>query len=592
MKKLDLTLLFRSQNPFPQAAVAANNYHQQQQQHPAAQAHPAQQQQPQQQPRQQQQPPQYRPQPYSNPSQPTRALEASGPALRRHERRRLPGSSGDPGAAPPNGGSLPESELFRSLKEVERRLDAALASRAGLLRDALQSASGVASSQGTRRLRVYARVDVEPGDENEGEQTANPARWVLSLWGRVLSVAEAEGLGEWERGDCASAAPPPPAAADPFLSAGNSTLSGPPPLPRLKPFLAHVRKLKIELRSASGAEGREKKAAEEGEGASEAAAGAEAGANSSSAPSVLTWVRTSHEGGTRDLKDKVTVRRAGIDDVDATITLEVDGVSERVLPDAALAAAAGVSASVPDTRANLLRALWASIAQQGLYARDEPNTVSLDPGTPLAAVFGGAAAKVGAGAVPAAIAAHARAVPAPSFSVRIRPREQVARAQSGCSSSIRAVPVTVVHDFELDTSASPAAAVASAVANAPVLPSSTTNDSGSSPVPSLADRLLAGGRGDPAVEAADAALSSALRRLREHSRRRAFLLGFASSPAAFIRALAAAQARELRAARGPAAAHAGALGGAGMRGSDVFSGSWVDEAAGRLLARTMAGGGS
>ena len=335
--------------------------------------------------------------------------------------------------------------------------------------------------------------------------------------------------------------------------------------------------------------------------AAAAAAGAGAGTNNgasasaSDLPSVLTWARTSHEGGPRELKDKVTVRRAGLDDIDAVVTLEVDGVAERVLPDAALAAAAGVSPSVPDTRANLLRSLWNSIARQGLYARDEPNVVSLDPGTAMSAVFGGGAARVGAGAVPAAVAAHARTVPPPSFVVKIRPQEQIEKARAGgLKTSIRAVPVTTVHDFELDTSASPAAAVASVVANANFPPpsSSANLDSGLSSLSALSDRLLAGGRGDPAVEAADASLSSALRRLREHARRRAFLLGFASSPAAFIRALSAAQARELRAARGPAAAQGGALGGAGMRRSDVFSGSWVDEAAGRLLARTMAGGGS
>ena len=469
---------------------------------------------------------------------------------------------------------------------MERRLDAALASRAGLLRDALQSATGVSSSQGTRRLRVYARVDVEPGDgddgSGEGGATANPnpARWVLSLWGRVLSVAEAEGLegGAGDGRNASDAAAAAAAASDPFLSAGNpaaGAAGAAAPLPRLKPFLAHVRKLKIELKKSGAAASSEHE--ENG------------GAKSAAPPSVITWARTSHEGGPRDMKDKVTVRRAGTADVDASITLEVDGVSERVVPDELLSLAAGVPSSVPDTRANLLRALWASIAQQGLYARDEPNTVSLDPGTPLAAVFGGAATRVGAGAVPAAVAAHARAVPPPSFTVQIRPQEQVTRAQAGGSSSIRAVPAVTVHDFELDTSASPAAAVASAVAHAST-PAGASADAHS--VSALADRLLAGGRGDPAVEAADAALSSALRRLREHARRRAFLLGFASSPAAFVRALGAAQARELRAARGPAAATAGALGGAGMRRSDVFSGSWVDEAAGRLLARTMAGGGS
>ena len=501
---------------------------------------------------------------------------------------------------------MPESELFRSLKEVERRLDAALASRAGLLRDALQASTSLSSAssssaQGTRRLRVYARVDVEPGDkkrDEEGqedgeEQTAqaNPARWVLSLWGRVLSVAEAEGLEGGGGGGGGGGANDND--NDPFLAVGAAAA----PMPRLKPFLAHVRKLKIELRK-SGRGDAEGEAAGGGGGEADATATGKANANSkpsssSSPPSVVTWARTSHEGGPRDLKDKVTLRRAGGGDVDAVVTLEVDGVAERVLPDALLAAAAGVSTKTPDTRANLLRSLWASIAQQGLYARDEPNTVSLDPGTPLAAVFGGAATRVGAGAVPAAVAAHARAVPPPSFVVKVRPLEQVARAQSGGSSSIRAVPVTVVHDFELDTSASPAAAAASAVAHADnPSPAPPSSENAPSSLPALADRLLAGGRGDPAVEAADAALSSALRRLREHSRRRAFLLGFAADPAAFVRALGAVQARELRAARGPAAARAGALGGAGMRRSDVFSGSWVDEAAGRMLARTMAGGGS
>ena len=58
-----------------------------------------------------------------------------------------------------------------------------------------------------------------------------------------------------------------------------------------------------------------------------------------------------------------------------------------------------------------------------------------------------------------------------------------------------------------------------------------------------------------------------------------------TDPAAFIDALAAAQAADLRAvaARGGGAPGGGA--GVAMAGAAVFAGDWVDEAVGRMLAR-------
>ena len=225
------------------------------------------------------------------------------------------------------------------------------------------------------------------------------------------------------------------------------------------------------------------------------------------------------------------------------VAIDADGAPDRAVPDAALAAITGPA---PDTRARLLRAVWAHIARNGLAGKAEGGAVRCDAA--LSAVVGGPSAT--ASAVAAAVAARSPALPPPAFEILVD------RQEGGPLPP----PLVVTHDFDVEL---PLAAGDGAAA-------------------ALLDRVAS----SPKLEAAEQALASSLRRLREHARRRAFLLGFSASPGEFIAALAAAQARELCAARA-----AGAAGTAALRGADIFKGAWVDDVVGRLLQRKLAGGG-
>jgi len=431
------------------------------------------------------------------PQRPARALEAA-PALPRTAARRNP----PPGAGDRPPTALPESAIFRDLQDAERLLDAALASRGASARDALRGAARV-----PKRLRVWARVEhagdrLDPGD---------PPRWTLTLWGRLLDVAAAE----------VAARLPPPASGG-------------------RPFLAHVRSLSVELRPVAKDEEMDGavKAETGGEGAPDAGAPAPG-----AAPTRVAWARTAAES--RDLKDRVVVRRAwGGVPLEAVVTVVADGAPELATPDAALAAITGAA---PDTRARLLRAVWAHVALRSLMG--EGGAVACDAA--LAAVAGAPTATPAA--LAAAVAARAAPLPPPSFTVPIWRPDLVPGPGDAA---------TAAHDYEVE------------------LPLAAGEGTGAGAAAAL-DAAL-----HPVAAAAAAAdLAVTLRRLREHARRRAFLLGFAAAPGQFIDALAAAHARELRVAK---AAGAGAT---AVRASDAFRGPWVDDVAARLLARALPGGG-
>jgi len=83
----------------------------------------------------------------------------------------------------------------------------------------------------------------------------------------------------------------------------------------------------------------------------------------------------------------------------------------------------------------------------------------------------------------------------------------------------------------------------------------------------------------------DLRIMTAVRKLHEHKRRRAFFLGFSQSPADFINALVASQGRDLRYMKGEQGVEYEA-----MRRSDLFTGKWVEDAVLRHLHKRLAAG--
>lgn len=87
------------------------------------------------------------------------------------------------------------------------------------------------------------------------------------------------------------------------------------------------------------------------------------------------------------------------------------------------------------------------------------------------------------------------------------------------------------------------------------------------------------------IDACDEAISAAIKKIREHRRRRAFFLGFSQSPAEFINALIASQSKDLKLVAGDASHNA-----EGERRSDFYNQPWVEDAVIRYLNRKSTAG--
>jgi SWI/SNF-related matrix-associated actin-dependent regulator of chromatin subfamily D len=85
------------------------------------------------------------------------------------------------------------------------------------------------------------------------------------------------------------------------------------------------------------------------------------------------------------------------------------------------------------------------------------------------------------------------------------------------------------------------------------------------------------------AEQLDQRIAGLIRAIKEHLRRRTFLLGFSSDPVGTFNAFIASQARELRIAEG-------AMGPRALTRTDVFHGKWVEDAVVRYLHRRVASG--
>ncbi|XP_047332041.1 SWI/SNF complex component SNF12 homolog [Impatiens glandulifera] len=87
------------------------------------------------------------------------------------------------------------------------------------------------------------------------------------------------------------------------------------------------------------------------------------------------------------------------------------------------------------------------------------------------------------------------------------------------------------------------------------------------------------------IDACDQAISTAIKKIHEHRRRRAFFLGFSQSPAEFINMLIASQSKDLKLAAGDATRNAEK-----ERHSEFYNQPWVEDAVIRYLNRKPVGG--
>ncbi|TXG51292.1 hypothetical protein EZV62_023816 [Acer yangbiense] len=86
------------------------------------------------------------------------------------------------------------------------------------------------------------------------------------------------------------------------------------------------------------------------------------------------------------------------------------------------------------------------------------------------------------------------------------------------------------------------------------------------------------------IDACDELICSAIKKIHEHRRRRAFFLGFSQSPGEFINSLVASQSKDLKLVAGDASRNAEK-----ERRSDFFNQPWVEDAVVRYMNRKSAG---
>ncbi|KAL3567797.1 hypothetical protein D5086_030448 [Populus alba] len=97
--------------------------------------------------------------------------------------------------------------------------------------------------------------------------------------------------------------------------------------------------------------------------------------------------------------------------------------------------------------------------------------------------------------------------------------------------------------------------------------------------------LLANAEKNKEIDTCDEAICTAIRKIHEHRRRRAFFLGFSQSPVEFVNALIESQSKDLRLVAGEASRNAEK-----ERHSDFFNQPWAEDAVIRYLNRKPAVG--
>lgn len=248
------------------------------------------------------------------------------------------------------------------------------------------------------------------------------------------------------------------------------------------------------------------------------------------------WEKGQH---VRNHQDSFEIRRRGSQDVEVQLQLEVDNQPERFNLSASLSAILGLKQA---TRASVLHTLWAYIKSHRLQNAQQPSQI--DCNGQLAAVFQAKGLKLSS--LGERITPHLRPVDPLTLRYTLR--------VSGSSP-------THADSYDIDIEVP-----------APVANQATAT-------------LLQNLNTSREIEQLDQRIMTAVRKLHEHKRRRAFFLGFSQSPVDFINALVASQGRDLRYMKGEQGVEYEA-----MRRTDLFKGKWVEDAVLRHLYKRLAAG--
>ncbi|CAI9111649.1 OLC1v1011932C1 [Oldenlandia corymbosa var. corymbosa] len=214
---------------------------------------------------------------------------------------------------------------------------------------------------------------------------------------------------------------------------------------------------------------------------------------------VILWEKsrsdTLHEG--------FEIRRKGDKEFTAIIRLEMDFVPEKFRLSPALQEVLGLEV---ETRPRIMTALWHYVRTRKLQLPDDTSTFVCDP--PLRKVFG-------------------------------EDRLKFAVASQKISQHLTSPkPIHLEHKLKLSGNSPAGNNCYDVLVDIPIQPEKELLG------------FISDVENDEEIEALDEAIFSVIKDIHEHTRKRAFFLGFSHSPAEFINALLASQARDLKVASG------------------------------------------
>lgn len=247
---------------------------------------------------------------------------------------------------------------------------------------------------------------------------------------------------------------------------------------------------------------------------------------------VITWESARcpapHEG--------FEVKRRGDKEFTVNIRLEVNYMPEKYKLSPALTELLGIEV---DTRPRIIAAIWHYVKARKLQSPDDPSYFSCDP--PLQKVFGEEKIKF--------------TMVSQKISHHLAPPQ----------------PILLEHNIKLSGNSPVGNACYDILVDVPF------------PIQKDLNVLLANTEKSKEIEACDEAICSAIRKIHEHRKRRAFFLGFSQSPVEFVNALIESQSTDLKLLAGEASRSAEK-----ERRSEFFNQPWVEDAVIRYLNRKPA----
>lgn len=227
------------------------------------------------------------------------------------------------------------------------------------------------------------------------------------------------------------------------------------------------------------------------------------------------------------------VKRKGDQEFTVNVRLEMNYMPEKFKLSAALMDVLGIEV---DTRSRIISAIWHYVKARKLQCQDDPSYFNCDP--PLHKVFG--EGKVKFTAVTQKISPH------------LAPPQ----------------PIHLEHRIKLSGNSPAGTACYDVLVDVPF------------PIQRELNVLLANTEKTKEIDACDEAICTAIRKIHEHRKRRAFFLGFSQSPVEFINALIDSQNKDLKLVVGE-----GSRSAEKERRSDFYNQPWVEDAVIRYLNR-------